>query len=138
MRFGKLRFNAEISKFHKIRKKGLKLLKGIKYLEFIRYFFTFFYIHNKKVLDSRKFFDFRFSMDLHVLRCPENDLTDFGKICPSVCTIPKFCGHCISRTYGRKLMKLYIQLHIYVIWSWLDFGGYRSRRSDVIRNFLFL
>ena len=29
-------------------------------------------------------FDFRFSMDLHVLGCPEHDLTIFGK-CVSVC-----------------------------------------------------
>ena len=41
--------------------------------------FTFFYMHKKKVLDSRKF-----STDLHVLRCPEHELTIFRK-CLSVC-----------------------------------------------------
>ena len=37
----------------------------------------------------------------------------------SVCMSPKFCGHCISRTNERKLMKLYIQLHLGIIWCWL-------------------
>ena len=31
---------------------------------------------------------------------------------------------------------LYIQLHLYVIWSWLDFGVYRSRNSNVMRIIL--
>ena len=29
---------------------------------------------------------------------------------------PNFCGHCISRTNVRKMVKLYIQLHLDVIW----------------------
>ena len=41
--------------------------------------FISFYIHKKKVLDSRKF-----SIDLDVLRCPEHDLTLFRKYL-SVC-----------------------------------------------------
>ena len=39
--------------------------------------FTFFCIH-KKIIGA-KIFDIRFSMDLHVLRCPEHDLTIFRK-----------------------------------------------------------
>ena len=54
----------------------------------------------------------------------------------NVCLSQKFCGHCIARTNGQKLMKLYIQLHLYVIWSWLDFGVYRSRNSNVMRIIL--
>ena len=54
----------------------------------------------------RKNFRLQFSMDLHVLRCPEHDLTIFRR-CLSVC-LQKFCGHCISRTNWWKLMKLYI------------------------------
>ena len=61
-----------------------------------------------------KIFDCWFSMDLHVLRGPEYDLTIFKK-CLSVCTPPKFCGHCTSKSNGRKLLKLYIQLHFSVI-----------------------
>ena len=92
-------------------------------------------------MDSRKFSTGGFRWMLHVLRCPEHDLIIFRK-CPSVCRSVGlsvlFCGHCISRTNGLKLMKLYIQLRLYVIWRWLDFGVYRSRRSSVIRNFWFL
>ena len=36
-----------------------------------------------------KIFDFRFLMDLHVLRYPQHDLTIFRK-CLSVCMSPKF------------------------------------------------
>ena len=46
-------------------------------------------------------------MDLHVLRYPEHDLTIFRKYLS-----PKFCGHYISKTNARKLMKIYIQLHL--------------------------
>ena len=70
---------------------------------------TFFYIHKKKSIGFGKIFDFRFSMDLHVLRCPEHDLTIFRKclsVCLSVCLPVLFCGHCMSRTNERKLMKL--------------------------------
>ena len=54
--------------------------------------FTFFYIHKKKVLDSRKF-----SRDLYVLRCPEHELTIFRK-----CLSISMCGDCISRTNAQK------------------------------------
>ena len=52
-----------------------------------------------------------------------------------VCMPPKFCEHCISRSNARKLMKLYIQLHLDTIWCWLYLGAYRSRSSAVVRNF---
>ena len=81
--------------------------------------FTFFYLHKKKVLDSRKILDIRFSMDLHVSKCPQHDLTMFRKclsVGRSVWMSPKFCEHCISRCNERKLMKLHIQLHLDVIW----------------------
>ena len=48
---------------------------------------------------------------------------------------PKFCGHCISRTNARKLMKFCIKLHLDIIWCWLDFGAYRSRFSDFVQFF---
>ena len=54
--------------------------KGNSTLDFI---FTFFYTSRRKYW-FRENFRFRFSMDLHVLGCPEHDLTIFGK-CLSVC-----------------------------------------------------
>ena len=84
--------------------------------------FTFFYTHKKKVLDSWKFSTSGFRWFLHVLRCPEHDLIIFRK-CLSVCVslsvcltvgLPVlFCGGCILRTNGRKMMKLNIQLLLY-------------------------
>ena len=62
-----------------------------------------------------KIFDNRFSMDLDVLRRPEHDLGIFRKFLSvglSVCMCPKFCGHCISRTHARELMKLYIKFTV--------------------------
>ena len=47
-------------------------------------------------------------MDFNVLRCPETDLTIFKKCLSvglSICMPPKFCGHFISRTNSRELMK---------------------------------
>ena len=90
-------------------------------------------MHKKKVLDSKKNFDIRFSMDLHVLRCPEHDLTIFRKcLCLHV---SKIFGHYISRTKEQKLMKLYIQFYFDITQCSLDFGVHRSRSSD---NFSFL
>ena len=56
----------------------------------------------------------------------------------SVYMSPKFCGHCNSRTITRKLMELYIQLHLDIVWCWLDFGAYHSGSSDDVRYFWFL
>ena len=87
-----------------------------------------------------KIFDIRFSMDLHVLRCPEHDLTDFRK-CLSICRpewmSQKYFWHGVSRNNVWKLMKLYIQLNLNIIWHWLEFGTYRSRSFDVVRNYWF-
>ena len=71
-----------------------------------------------------KIFDIRFSMDLHILRCPEHNLIIFRK-CLSVCIPPKFCGHCNSRINARKLMKLHAQMLFDINWCWLVFGVYR-------------
>ena len=43
----------------------------------------------------------------------------------------------ISRNNARKLMKIYIQLHLDIIWCWLGFSAYRSRSSDAVRNWWF-
>ena len=54
-------------------------------------------------------FDIRFFIDLHVLGCPEQDLTIFGKclsVCVSICVWQKFCGNCISRTNAQNFIKL--------------------------------
>ena len=111
--------------------------KLYKLLTITKLLFTFFYVHKKRVLNSRKIFDIRFSIVLHVYRCPKQDLTIFRK-CLSVCMFQKFCGLCISKTNTRKLMKIYIQLHLDIIWCWLDFGAYRSRSSAAVWNFWFL
>ena len=76
---------------------------------------TFFYIHKKKVSDLRKFSTSGFRWNLHALRCPEHDLNIFRKSL-SACMSPKYCGRCISKINSRKLMKLYIQLHLDIIW----------------------
>ena len=75
------------------------------------------------------------------LRFPEHDLTIFWKcmsVCRSACMSPKFCGHCISKTNARKLTKLYIQLHVDILWCWLDFVAYRLKSSDAVWNLWFL
>ena len=46
--------------------------------------FYFLLYTQEKSIGFVKIFDFRFSMALHVLRCPEHDLTIFRK-CLSVC-----------------------------------------------------
>ena len=104
------------------------------------YAYTFLlssFLHMKKVLYSWKFsinsiFD-GFTCVWDVL----NTISPFLE-CLSICMSSKFCGHCISRTNSQKLMKLYIQLHLDTIWCWLHSGPYRSRSSDVVRNFWFL
>ena len=85
--------------------------------------FTFFYIHKKKVLDSRKFSTdgFRWiDMFWDVLNtiwpflenvCLSVGLSVCLSVCRSVCLSVLFCGRRILRTNGQKLMKLNIQLH---------------------------
>ena len=96
----------------------LKIMaKKINNLNCLLHIFTFFYIHKKKVLDSRKFSTSGFRwiyMSWDVL----NTIWPFlENVCLSVCLSVGlsvlFCGRCISRTNGRKLMKLNIQLHLY-------------------------
>ena len=102
------------------------------------YFITFFYIHKKRVLDSRKFSTCSFRW-IYMFWDVLNTIWPFlENVCPFVCLSVLFCGRCISRTNGRKWMELDIQLHLYGIWSWLNFGVYRSRSSDFIRIFWFL
>ena len=69
-------------------------------------FFTFFYKHKRVSIGVTNIFESRFSVDLHVLRCPEQYLTVFRKYL-SACMSPKFCGYCILRTNEQKLMKLF-------------------------------
>ena len=54
-------------------------------------------------------FNFRFLMDLHVLGCPEHDLTISGK-CQSVClcVLEKIFGKCSSKTNAQNLIKFHI------------------------------
>ena len=100
-----------LSVFNLSAKKYFLLLKILFLLRTcMRCFFTTFllsFMYIKKSTRFVKIFVIRFPMGLHVLRCPKHDLIIFRK-CLSVCTPPKFYGHCISRTNGRKLMKLYI------------------------------
>ena len=86
----------------------------------------------EKSIGIVKSFNFRFLMDL-----PRFWNFAIFRKCLSVCISPNFCVPCISRTNARKGMKLYIQLHLDIIWCWLDFGTYCSRSSDVVRNFWF-
>ena len=59
----------------------------------------------------------------------ENHLSLWLLLCKKNGLSSKFCGHCISRTNAQKLMKLYIQLQIDIIWNLLDFGVYCSTGS---------
>ena len=83
---------------------------------------SFFYIHKKKVLDSRKFLTSGFRL-IYTFWDVLNTVWPFLEIvCPSVCLSlicisPKFCWRCISRTNAQKIMKLYIQVHINMIWG---------------------
>ena len=101
----------------------------------IKFLFIFVDINKKKVLDPRNFSTSGFR--LIYMFWGEHDLTIFRK-CLSVCYISKILWHCISRTNGRKLMKLDIQLHLDIIWCWLNFGAYRLRSSNIVWNFWFL
>ena len=106
------------------------------------FFFTFFNIHKKIVLDSRKFSASGFRWIYLFWDVLNKDWPFLKNVCLSVglfvCMSRKFCGIYISRINEWKLMNLYIQLHFDIIWCWLDFYVYRSRRSDVIRIFWFL
>ena len=95
---------------------------------------TFIYAYTKKVLNSRKFSTSGFRL-IYMFWDVLNEIWPFLE---NVCLSSKFCEHCISRTNPWKLMKLYIQLHLDMIWCWLDFSVYRSRRSAAVRFFLSL
>ena len=64
-------------------------------------FITFFYIHKKKILDSRKFSTSGFRC-IHMFWDVLNSISPFLE---NVCLSTKFFGHCISRTNARKLME---------------------------------
>ena len=52
------------------------------------FLFLFFFMSIEETIGFVQIFDFWFLMDLHVLGCPEHDLTIFGKClsdCVSVC-----------------------------------------------------
>ena len=46
----------------------------------LKTFFTFFYIKKKESFGFVKIFKLWFLMDLHVLGCPEHDVTNFMKM----------------------------------------------------------
>ena len=104
--------------------------------------FPFFYVHKKKLLDSRKFSKSGFRwihMLWDVLLTIWTFLENFClsiclSVCLSLCMHPKFCEDCISRTNARKLMKHYIQLHFDIIWCWLNLGAYHSRSTEIFRK----
>ena len=81
-------------------------------------------------------------MDLHVLRCPEHDLTIFRK-CLSVsrsvymyvCLQTFVNTITLSRSNAQKVTKLYNQLHLDKIWSWLDIGGHRPIGGAAMPHF---
>ena len=72
-------------------------------------FITFFYVHKKKVFYSRKFSTSGFRWLCMFWDVLNTIWRFFENVCPSVL----FCGHCISKTNGRKLIKLNIQLHLH-------------------------
>ena len=99
---------------------------------------TIFYIHKKKILNSRKFSTCDFRL-IYMFWGILNSIWPFLKnVCLSLRMSPKFDRHCISRTNCQKLMKLYIQLYLHITWCILDFGAFGSRSFNVIRYFRFL
>ena len=73
-----------------------------------------------------KIVDFRFSMDLHVLRCPEHDLTIFRK-CLSVCR-----SVCLSACI------LYIFLRIqWYFWFYLSVDFLHRIKANLVGKFFF-
>ena len=75
--------------------------------------FTFFYIYKKEVLGSRKFSTSGVRW-IYIFWDVLNKIWPIlENVCLLVCLSVLFCGRCISRTNGRKLFKLDIQLHLY-------------------------
>ena len=93
------------------------------------YFFFYFLLYTQEEnIACAKIVDIQFLMDLHVLRCPVHDTISYTiwPFLENVCLyISKIWGHYISKTNAWKFMKLYIQLHLDIIWCWLGFGVYR-------------
>ena len=81
-----------------------------------------------------KIFHFRFLMDLHVLECPEHDLTISGS-CLSVCVWQKFYGKCSSRTNAQNFMKFYNQFYPNINWCLSAFDKNRSIDGIVVKLF---
>ena len=91
-----------------------KIFFSAPFLSFFCLFFSLSSIHIRRKLWICE--NFRNPVfDGFTYLCLKRDLPIFRK-CLSVFMSPKYCGHCISRTDARKLMKLYIQLHLYIIW----------------------
>ena len=87
----------------------------------ILFFLSSVYVR-RKVLDLRKFSTSRFRWIYMFWEVINTILPFLENVCMSVFMSLKFCGHYISRTNAWKLIKLYIQLHLDIIWWWLDFG----------------
>ena len=103
----------------------------------ISFIFTFFYVSRRKY-SFRAIFDFRFLIDLHILGCPDHDMTISGKCLSvrlSVCMRQKFYGKCSSRINAQNFMKLYILSYTTINWCLSTFGENRSTGGAVITLF---
>ena len=99
----------------KHQNESLIVTTGIKHLYKFKNFFTsyiyfarrawkesyYFLLYTQESIGFTKIFHIRFSMDLHVLRCSEHDLTMFRK-CLSVCLYA--CFQNILDTVYQELM----------------------------------
>ena len=103
---------------------------------------TFFYINRRKFCIVQ-IFEFWFLKNLHILGCPDHDLTIYG-ICLSVCLDvwtcicmwQKFCDRSSLTTNAQNFMKLYILNFITINWCLLTFEENRSTGGVVITLFL--
>ena len=80
----------------------------------------FFYIHEKKILDSRKFSTSGFP---------------FFEICNTIWPFLENVTLSVGRSVCLYVFKVF-QLHFDIIWCWLDFGAHGSKNFDVVRIFL--
>ena len=103
---------------------------------FFSAFVKFLLYHQKKVLDSWKFSTSGFWWIYMIWDALNTIWPLLENVCLSVCRSPKFCGNCISGSNARKLMKLYIQLHLDKIWFSLDFACISFKKFWCCSKFL--
>ena len=94
-------------------------------------------------------------MDLHILGCPERNLTSFLKKKFRLCVLEKFCGRYNARTDAQNFMKIYniftlTKIEVYKLWvktsqqvklSFYFFKNFgktipRLLLNEIARNFL--